>query len=293
MAARRSAQPDGTPKRTVLLAGDLEGALVSHLRLELRRRYDLGFVAKKSIDLAKERDFQVAGSLVIFDWFTTSWLTRLQGYCKTYGPIFAVAFDRNFTVEKSQACRNLSFVRYRRYTTNVEEIIAAFAEIATDVRDMSKADVPAIVERREKYRALAFRVRNAAMAIKLLNLNSTSDVIFELESLGSEINDLSESDDFLRLDTRCEAKKALEIVASIYDHIENSNMAGLIVSGAVTAIIADVGWSAVACHALSLTAWHGKEPLLETIRMLPSLAGIKSKLHGTKKLRASQNDQLP
>jgi hypothetical protein len=267
----------GPPGRTVILIADLAGPEVSHLRSEVKRRYDLGFVVRKNDTNLRKSDIDLAGSIVRIGIFSHKSLSNWQNFCAENGPLFVYAFDYNYTDGKHNLCSNMPFVKYRRYSRNLEAIIAVFGEISSDIVDMSKKDNPEGQTFTSNMRPLGHRIRNAAIAIAAFRINAAGEVVSELNQLADELLADGSHESGKLFDVRHEAKKALTAVANLYDHLDNSNMARVIVCGAVTAVIADVGWSAVACQTIQLASWHGKDAFLGAVKMLPSLAGRRSK----------------
>ncbi|TXN70312.1 hypothetical protein [Methylobacterium sp. WL6] len=134
---------------------------------------------------------------------------------------------------------------------------------------------PGHVEQSETYQSskLSERIDTAAYALRDLRLNSTGEIVEELLSISRALkeNRLKSSSDTSRRDVsvKGETKNALQTIGGIFDAIENSGLAAIVVSGAVTAVIGCGGWSAVACQTVCLASWHGKEALIAAIDKLP------------------------
>ncbi|WP_156453636.1 hypothetical protein [Methylobacterium sp. CCH5-D2] len=265
------------PKRTALLVGDFDGSELSHFRTEIRRRYDLGFVHRKSTDKIRDKDAELTGAFVMVSYYDVEYLNQLQIFCKNNGPLFIYAFDYDFSEQKAKHCLTLPYIKYRRYNRNPETVISVFGEFAADIREIDSISDKALSHKHAEYSALGCRIENAALAIRSLGLNSTSDIIAELEDIASALSDENSVRPRQKFDPRHEAKRALYILSKLFDHIENSRMASIIISGAVTSVVADVGWSGVACQTVCLASWHGKDAFMKAIDRLPSFAGPRSK----------------
>ena len=121
---------------------------------------------------------------------------------------------------------------------------------------------------------LANRIDLAVDAISDLRINSTSGPVSELRKISNELREerfssgrisISHFDDRLN--------NTLHSVAKLYDFIENSRMASIVVCGATTAILGCSGINAVMCMGLTLAAWQGQDAYLEALSRVFSKNG--------------------
>lgn len=116
---------------------------------------------------------------------------------------------------------------------------------------------------------LVDRLELATDAIADLRLNSTSEIIGELRyisgSIRSKFNSGTHKSLITRSDVRNTAIEALVVLSKLYDQIENSRLAAIIVSGATTALMGCSGYSAVLSVTIMLASWNGKEAFLAAI----------------------------
>lgn len=179
------------------------------------------------------------------------------------------------SLEKICDENNIIYLRKKFDPVGLEDFVVAQC---FDV--LEKHNNPDHVEQSDLYqvRKLAERIDAAAGAIQELRLNSTGQIIEELFNISREIRsmrtDISVSFTERDISVKGETKNALKAIGGIFDAIEHSGLAAIVVSGAVTAVVGCGGWSAVACQTICLASWHGKDALMTAINKLP---GPKSK----------------
>lgn len=109
---------------------------------------------------------------------------------------------------------------------------------------------------------IADRIDLAATALEDIDLNSTKFTAGELRSISANIRSLPKAS----LDSgRSKTKYIIEflnVIAKLFDLIEDRKMAPIVVCGAVTAVLGCTGWSATANMALTLAAWNGKDAFM-------------------------------
>jgi hypothetical protein len=208
----------GRYKRTVLLLADLDGPEIGHLRTEAKRRYDLGFVVRNDTHNVKISDLSMVGALIRVAYFSDASLKYLNTLCVEHGPLTAFAYDYDYSGPKADFCLKLPFIKYRRYSRNPENLLALFGEISHDIQDMARKQGDAGQSNDTNFRPLGHRIRNAAIAIRSFNLNSTSQVVADLDEIANELLATVAPSD-RKFDVSFEAKKALIAIGNLYDHV--------------------------------------------------------------------------
>ena len=153
---------------------------------------------------------------------------------------------------------------------NIEAITALIEEaLEAEVYQVDKRAKPMLASE------LADRIDAAANAVADLRINSVGHVVDELRSIsksfrGELVSDLPSAD--VIQDARDPLKNVLISIAQIFDIIDSSRTASMIVAGCVTALVGGVGgWSSALCFNLALASWHGKEAFIATVNRLGPL----------------------
>lgn len=127
---------------------------------------------------------------------------------------------------------------------------------------------------------LADRIDATANAVADLRINSVGQIVDELRSIsksfrGELVRDLPFTD--IVQDAREPLKTALISISQIFDVIDSSRTASMIVAGCVAALVGGVGgWSSALCFNLALASWHGKEAFIAAVNRLGPLKKIAS-----------------
>ncbi|WP_237477401.1 hypothetical protein [Lichenibacterium dinghuense] len=127
---------------------------------------------------------------------------------------------------------------------------------------------------------LADRIDLAASAVGDLRLNSTGALVDGLRSISGELRGLSLDGGrkgALVGNPRPVLQRVFVAISSVYDVVENSGIASMVVAGCVTALVSSGGWSSVTCLGLTLASWNGKDTFLAAIARLPVAIETKQK----------------
>jgi hypothetical protein len=169
-------------------------------------------------------------------------------------------------------CRALNILRIRGSTSEeVSQTVIDIFEAQLEERYLQDSNRQLLKASRSINLAeLADRIDLAANAIADLRLNSTADITGELKDISSSLRNGFDQEQISSKESAGEYLKGFLIaVAKLYDYIENSRMASVVVCGAVTAILGCTGWSATFSMGLTLAAWQGKDAFLATVSKLP------------------------
>lgn len=124
----------------------------------------------------------------------------------------------------------------------------------------------------QKLHDLLSRLDMAADAISDLRINSTSEVVSELRSIRSSLQASLKTGVVISDTDNNEIKKTiyevLTVVSRVYDCVENSRVAAIIVSGVTTAIMGCSGLSGAVTVAIMLASWHGKDAFIAAVNKI-------------------------
>lgn len=146
-------------------------------------------------------------------------------------------------------------------------------------------DVYAPADRQKDYSEIFLdtlqRLDDAADAIDAMRLNSTGEVVDELRRVSSNLRakylQISVGGSVERSDVGNALITILKALAVLFDVIENSKLAAIVVSGATTALIGGGGLTTTLNLTVMLAAWHGKEAFLAAIESISVSIQIFSK----------------
>ncbi|WP_253397329.1 hypothetical protein [Methylorubrum extorquens] len=150
----------------------------------------------------------------------------------------------------------------------VGEVISEHFRIAIPPSIYNKKAKPS--DKSETLKELLDRLDIAADAISDLHLNSTSEAVSEIRSISQRLRVRIASKDQLitQGDVKNTVTEALMVIAKLFDAIENSKLAAIIVSGATTALMGCSGYSAAICVTVMLASWNGREAFVEAVSKL-------------------------
>jgi hypothetical protein len=101
------------------------------------------------------------------------------------------------------------------------------------------------------------------VAMKQLRINSLSEHIRSLEAVTFELQSISGAGE---TDLKTAVRKALNVLAGIFDVMGSELGARIIVSGAIGGLVGVGGLQAVVAYSLTIAAWMGKETFLEAVK---------------------------
>ncbi|MGA4551040.1 hypothetical protein [Methylorubrum aminovorans] len=159
----------------------------------------------------------------------------------------------------------------------VSEIISEYFRTNIPPNTYNKKAKPS--DKSDTLKELLDRLDIAADAIFDLHLNSTSEVVSEIRSISQRLRVKIASKDqhITQGDVKNTVTDALTVIAKLFDAIENSKLAAIIVSGATTALMGCSGYSAAVSVTIMLASWNGKEAFMEAVRKLNTSRQITSK----------------
>lgn len=143
------------------------------------------------------------------------------------------------------------------------EAFSKLADHASPVNNESDLDYSSSIS------DLIDRLDVATDAICDLRINSTTEAVSELRNVVSALKIKFVSVDSVRPvsknDLRSIIYEVLTVISKIYDHVDNSRLAAMVVAGATTAIMGCSGLATPITAAILLASWHGKEAFIAAI----------------------------
>jgi len=146
------------------------------------------------------------------------------------------------------------------------ELIEAIKDALADERRSSGLSLLKRQSPKQTRAQLASRLYEAAEAIRLLRLNSTSDAVLELENIAKDLEEVPE--DKIAPALQETAIKFLKILSRLADQLATVRGARMLISGVISVVLGGAGFSAITAFGISLAFWEGKEAFLKAIEFL-------------------------